>query len=171
MNRRLFYQGLWFPIISLNSEYIRKSSDRLLTYTLSHEFEMDRIFQETSSRLRIPTSGEKKGITDSAKDISAKGLTINQEELIEDERLMLELSKTMPLLPKPYAEWAMLLYLELNISCLKSFGMKSVNDDEESFGEELFMEFSGWSEFTQETYEIFVREIASNLRDADQGYG
>ena len=53
MNRRLFFQGLWFPIISLNSEYIRKSSDRLLTFALEHEFEMNRIYQEISSRLRI----------------------------------------------------------------------------------------------------------------------
>jgi hypothetical protein len=55
MNRRLFFQGLWFHIISLNSEYIRKSSDRLLTFALEHEFEMNRIYQEISSHVRVPT--------------------------------------------------------------------------------------------------------------------
>ncbi|NTV27150.1 MAG: hypothetical protein HGA93_00465 [Methanothrix sp.] len=76
MNRRLFFQGLWFPIISLNSEYIRKSSDRLLTFALEHEFEMNRIYQEISSHFRVPTNGEKHDIMYTAKEVSTKRLTI-----------------------------------------------------------------------------------------------
>ena len=111
MNRRLFFQWLWFPIISLNSEYIRKSSDRLLTFALEHEFEMNRIYQDISSHFRVPTQGEKQDITYSAKEVSTKRLMTTQGELFEDERLMHQLSRTQPLLPKPYAESAMLLYL------------------------------------------------------------
>jgi hypothetical protein len=171
MNRRLFYQGLWFPIISLNSEYIKRSNDRLLTFALEHEFEMNRIYQEISTQLRIPTQGEKRDIMDSAKGVSTKRLTITQGELIEDERLMHQLSKTQPLLPKPYAEMAMLLYLEANLPRLRSFGVKSSNANEEAFGEDLYREFGDWSEFSRITYELFVRELHFNLRDANQGYG
>jgi hypothetical protein len=171
MNRRLFFQGLWFPIISLNSEYIKKSSDRLLTFALEHELKMNRIYQEISSRLRILPQGEKQDIMDSSKEVSRKRLTITQGELFEDERLMHQLSRTQPLLPKPYAEMAMLHYIEANLSRLRSFGVKSSSTDEEAFGEELYQEFLSWSEFSQRTYELFVRELLSNLRDVNRGYG
>jgi len=171
MNRRLFCQGLWFPIISLNSEYIRQSSDRVLRFALEHEFEMSRIYQEVSSNLKALSQGEKRDIMDSAKDISTQRLKITKEELIDDEKLMHLLSKTQPLLPKPYAEKAMLLHLEANLSELQSFGQKSQSPEEEAYGEELYQEFQGWSEFSQETYEFYVREIQCNLKDANRGYG
>ncbi len=108
---------------------------------------------------------------DSAKEISKDRLKITKEELIEDEKLMNRLSKTQPLLPKPYAEKAMLLYLEADLPKLQPFGQKSQSPEEESFGEELYEEFQSWSRFSQETYELFVREIQCNLRDANRGYG
>jgi hypothetical protein len=170
-NRRLFCQGLWFPIISLNSEYIRQSSDRVLRFALEHEFEMNRIYQEISLNLKALSQGEKREIMDSAKEITTERLKITQEELIEDEKLMHRLSKIQPLLPKPYAEKAMLLYLETNLPELQLFGQKSQSPEEETFGEELYEEFQSWSRFSRETYELFVREIQCNLRDANQGYG
>jgi hypothetical protein len=42
---------------------------------------------------------------------------------------------------------------------------------EEIFGHELYEEFQSWSEFSQETYDHFVREVLLNLRDANRGYG
>ena len=30
--------------------------------------------------------------------------------------------------------------------------------------------FSSWSDFSAKTYELFVREIVANLREASQGY-
>jgi hypothetical protein len=124
-NRRLFCQGLWFPIISLNSEYIRKSSDRVLRFALEHEFEMNRIYQEISLNLKTLSQGERRDIMDSSKEITTERLKITQEELIEDEKLMYQLSKIQPLLPKPYAEKAMLRYLEANLPELQLFGQKS----------------------------------------------
>jgi hypothetical protein len=106
----------------------------------------------------------------SAQEISQKKLTITPEELIEDERLMHQLSLSSPLLPKPYAEMALLHYLEANFSRLESFGQKSASPEEEALGEELVVEFSSWSEFSTKTYELFVREIADHLREANQGY-
>lgn len=82
---------------------------------------------------------------------------------------MHQLSGTQQLLPKPYAERAMLLYLVANLPQLRSLGVKSSSTNEESFGEELYQEFLGWSEFSQRTYELFVRELLSNLRDTKPG--
>ncbi|MBN1236170.1 MAG: hypothetical protein JW999_09000, partial [Methanotrichaceae archaeon] len=170
MNRRLFCQKLWFPIISLNSEYIRQSPDRTLAFALEHEFEMSRIYQDISSHLRIISPDEKRDIMIQAQETSSKKLTITVEELMEDERLMHQLSLSSLLLPKPYAEMAMLHYLEANLPRLEPFGRKSASPEEEAFGEDLAAEFSSWSDFSIKTYRLFVREIAANLREANQGY-
>lgn len=170
MNRRLFCRKLWFPIISLNSEYIRLSRDGILAFALEHEFEMSRIYQDISSRLRTVSPDEKRDIMTSAREISPKKLTITAEELIEDEHLMHQLSMSSPLLPKPYAEMALLHYLQANLPRLEPFGRESARFEEEAFGEDLAEEFSSWSEFSAKTYGFFVREIAANLREASRGY-
>jgi hypothetical protein len=171
MNRRFFYNGLWFPIIALNSEYVVRSSDKRLAFALEHELEMSRIYMEISMNLRSLSPDEKRNVVDSAKNLSIERQKITQEELIEDERLMHELSLSSPLIPKPYAENAMLIYLEDHIDEMGSLGLKSSSADEEAFGAGLLEEFRGWSDFSQRTYEIFVREMISNLRDANKGYG
>jgi len=171
MNRRFYCRELWFPIISLNSEYIRQSNDRLLTFALEHELEMSRIFQDISKKLRMLSVDEKREITESAEHISRDRVQITPEELVQDEKLMHRLSLTQPLIPKSYAERAMLLYLEDNFEELKAYGLPSRNPEEQAFGEELYEEFRGWSDFSQTTYEIFVQEISSQLRDAFRGYG
>ncbi len=171
MNRRFFCKGLWFPIISFNSEYIRQSSDRVLAFALEHEFEMSRIYQDVSLNLRALSTDEKRDAMEFAQKASIKRLSITPEELIEDEKLMHQLSSTEPLIPKPYAERAMLLWLEDNFSRAESYGLPSINPEEKAFGEELALEFQSWSEFSQKTYEIFVREISANIREANRGYG
>jgi hypothetical protein len=108
---------------------------------------------------------------ESAEKSSTQRLSITQDELIEDETLMHQLSSTEPLIPKPYAEMAMLLWLEENCSRLKSYGLPSKSPEKEAFGEELLKEFRSWSGISQKTYELFVREIYANLRDANRGYG
>lgn len=170
MNRRIFYKGLWFPIIALNSEYIHQSSDRILAFTLDHEFEMSRIYMEISMNLRSLSPDEKRGVVDSAQNISTERLKITEVELFEDERLMQNLSSSEPLIPKPYAESAMLIYLEDNYDGIKHWGQNSRDPDEELFGAGLLEEFRGWSEFSQRTYKLFVSEVLSNLRDANKGY-
>jgi hypothetical protein len=171
MNRRFFVGGLWYPIISLNSEYIRQASDRILTFTLEHELEMSRIFLEISGNPRSLSIDDKREITDSAGKISLQKLGITPEELREDEMLMHRLALTEPLIPKSYAERAMLTYLEDHLADLEGYGQKSRSQEEEALGGELYQEFSGWSAFSQESYELFVREIWSLSRDAHLGYG
>jgi len=170
MNRRFFYNGLWFQIIALNSEYIHRSTDRILAFALDHEFEMSRIYMEISMNLRSLSPDEKRGVVDSAQSISTERLKITQEELIEDEKLMQDLSTNEPLIPKPYAESAMLIYLEDNYDSIKQYGQKSREPEEELFGAGLFKEFRSWSKFSQRTYGLFVSEVLSNLRDANKGY-
>jgi hypothetical protein len=171
MNRCIFCKGLWFPIIALNSAYVQQSSDRMLCFALEHELEMNRIYQSVSLNLKALSREEKQNAMNSALEISANRLKITQQELIEDERLMYRLSMTEPLIPKPYAERAMLILLEANLPRLQSFGRKSRSVEEEVFGDELYEEFQGWSEFSQRTYDLFIREILLNLRDENRGYG
>jgi hypothetical protein len=171
MNRRFFAGGLWYPMIALNSEYIRRASDRILAFTLEHELVMSRLFMEISGNLRSLSTDDKREITDSAGKISSQKLGITPEELREDETLMNQLSLSQPLIPKSYAERAMLIYLEDQLPDLEGFGQKSRSQEEAALGEELYREFRGWSEFSQETYELFVREIVSLLRDVHSGYG
>jgi hypothetical protein len=171
MNRRFFARGLWYPIISLNSEYISRASDRILTFTLEHELEMSRLFLEISSNPRSLSPDDKREITDSAGKISLQKLGITPDELREDEMLMHQLALSQPLIPKSYAERAMLIYLEDRLAELETCGQKSRSQEEESLGEELYEEFRGWSAFSQESYELFVREIGGLCRDAHRGYG
>jgi hypothetical protein len=170
MNRRFFYRDMWFPIIALNSEYIRQSSDRILGFTLEHEFEMSRIYQQISVNLRALSSDEKSQVAISAQQQAAARLQITQSELIEDEKLMIRLSKFRPLIPKPYAETALLGFLEDYFPDLRSYGIPSESDDERSFGTELYEEFHGWTALSKKTYASFVRELLADLREFNRGY-
>lgn len=170
MNRRLFCGHKWYPIVSLNSQYIRRSSDRILTFALEHELEMSRIYQEMLSPEKAITPDQKRDIMLSAQKTTEKKLTITPEELREDDRLMQDLALCSPLLPKPYAEMALLCYLEENLPRLEGYGKASSSDEEEAFGGELAAEFSGWKDFTIQTYDLFLREMAANIRDANRGY-
>ncbi|MGV8126433.1 MAG: hypothetical protein ACP5PV_04375 [Methanothrix sp.] len=170
MNSRLFCRGRWYPVIGLNSQYIRRSSDRILAFALEHELEMSRIYQEMVSPGKIISPDQKRNIMLSAQENTEKKLTITPEELREDDRLMQDLALCSPLLPKPYAEMALLCYLEENLPRLEGYGRKSSSDEEEAFGRELAAEFSGWKDFTIQTYDLFLREMAANIRDANRGY-
>jgi hypothetical protein len=171
MNRRFFFQDLWFPIISLNSEYIRRSSDEVLGFALEHEFEMGRIYKEISANLRTLSVEEKREIAGTAQEKSAKKRQITQGQLIEDEKLMTMLSQSQPLIPKPYAETGLLLYLEEHFSELQSFGATSESEEERSFGAKLYEEFHGWTDFSKSTFALFVREISAYLKEINRGYG
>ena len=170
MNRRLFCGHKWYPIISLNSQYIRCSNDRILAFALEHELEMSRIYQEMVSPGKIIAPDQKRDIMLSAQKSTEKKLTITPEELREDDRLMQDLALCSPLLPKPYAEMALFRYLEENLPRLEGYGRASSSEEEEAFGRELAEEFSGWKAFTIQTYDLFLREMAAHIRDANRGY-
>ncbi len=171
MNRRFFLQDLWFPIIAINAEYIKQSSDEVLGFTLEHEFEMGKIYKKISANIRAISGEEKRKIASTAQQISIKRRQITQSQLIEDEKLMVQLSMSQPLIPKPYAEMALLLYLENHFSELRPFGIPSENDEERSFGAKLYEEFHGWTDFSKSTFLLFVREILAYLKEINRGYG
>lgn len=170
MNRRFYCRGLWFSIISLNSEYLRQVSDRVLAYALEHEFEMGRLYQKAFQEMRKLSPGEKLEISQLAHQTSVKKTKISLEDLIDEERLMLSLSESQPVIPKPYAETALLTYLDDNFPDLEKFGAKSEDAEEDAFGTELYEEFEGWSEFSIESYRLFVREAALGVSEAFRGY-
>jgi hypothetical protein len=170
MNRRYYYRGLWFSIISLNSEYLRRVSDRVLAYALEHEFEMGRLYQQAFGEMRKLSPGEKLEISQLAHQTSVKKTKISLEDLIDEERLMLELSESQPVIPKPYAETALLTYTEENFSRLEKFSTESEDDEEDAFGAELYDEFEGWSKFSIQSFRLFVREAAQGVGEAYRGY-
>ncbi|MDD1739513.1 MAG: hypothetical protein LUQ30_01495 [Methanothrix sp.] len=165
----------FFPSVAIGlpgalDYYIRRSSDRILAFALEHELEMSRIYQDMVSPGRIVTPDQKRDIMLSAQEASEKKLTITPDELREDDRLMQELALSCPLLPKPYAEMALLCYLEDNLPRLEGYGQSSSSPEEAALGKELAAEFSGWKAFTIETYDLFLREMAAHIRDANRGY-
>ncbi len=168
MNRRFYIRGLWFSIISLNSEYIRLADDKLLAFALEHELEMSRLYEEVPMEPQPPE--KKLWISELARERSTEKLEITPTELIDEQRLMLSLSNSQPLVPKPYAEMALLFYLEENFDQLKDLGVKSRNEDEDAFGSGLYREFLGWSDFSRRTYHKFVMEIAHEVNEAHRGY-
>jgi hypothetical protein len=170
MNRRYYYRGRWFSIISFNSEYLRQVSDRILAYALEHEFEMGRLYQQAFREMRKLSPGEKLEISRLAHQTSVKKSRISLEDLLDEEKLMASLSESQPVIPKPYAETALLAHLEDNIPRLEKFGRESEDDEEDAFGAELYDEFEGWSLFSIKSYRLFVREAVMGVREAYRGY-
>jgi hypothetical protein len=170
MNRRYYYRGRWFSIISLNSEYLRRVSDRILAYALEHEFEMGRLYKQAFGEMRKLSPGEKLEISRLAHQASVKKSKISLEDLIDEERLMSSLSESEPVIPKPYAETALLAHLEENFSRLEKFSTESEDDEEDAFGAELYDEFEGWSKFSLQSFRLFVREAAQGVSEVYRGY-
>ncbi|MGB3945148.1 MAG: hypothetical protein WBK88_10185 [Methanothrix sp.] len=170
MNRRYFIRGLWFSIISLNCEYLKRAPDGIIAYALEHEFEMGRLYQEAFGEMRKLSPGEKLQISQAAHQTSIDKTRVSLADLIDEEMLMLQLSGSQPPIPKPYAETALLAYLEDNISKLEVFGSKSRDEGEDAFGAELYAEFEGWSLFSRESYRLFVREVDQGVRESYRGY-
>lgn len=165
LSRRLYCQKLWFSVISINSVYLAASSDKMLAFTLEHELEMIRIYEGISADIKN---------SESVASLSLKShegtLGITPDDLREDERLVLSIADTKPLLPKPYSELAMIDYLERNMSTIRESGIPSKNAEEDSFGSDLYNEFSGWSSFTKKSYQLYVTEIKAQMREAYRGY-
>jgi len=171
MNRRFYCNRLWFDIISLNSEYIRRSSDRMLAFIIEHELEMIRLYEERFPYLRRPRPKEKQLIAQLALERSAKKLGLTAIELGDDERLMIEISDSQPLIPKPYGETALLQFLETNIERLKYEGSLSRSAEDEAMGLRLYDEFAGWRDLSIDAYALLVREIECRLKESNLGYG
>jgi hypothetical protein len=170
MNRRFYCKGLWFSIISLNSQFIEQTTNRMLSFALEHEFQMNNLYDEATTNLRSLSPEEKRQIYETAYRGAVEKLSITPEEVAEEEMLMLKLTNTQPLIPKPYAEMALLCYLEDGFDTLEKFGHPSNSAKEDKFGRELYGEFSGWADFSHRTYHLFVREIVNNLEESYRGY-
>lgn len=166
MSRRLYYNGLWFSAISIVDRYAKNGSNRMMTFALEHEFELLKIYEDMSSE----KASLIKALEMAKPNSVIKKLGIKPDELREDERLILSLTETQPLIPKPYAEMALLVYLQDNFDRVEDLGYISQNEDEDVFGRGLYEEFGSWEEFTKSSYQLFVSEIQIRLKDAYTGY-
>jgi len=161
MGRRFYFRGLWFSVLGFNAAYLEKASDKMLTFAIEQELEMIRIYAEISAEAKVSQRVE---------DRAERHLNIQPDELREDERILMEISDSQPLIPRPYSEIGMLVYIETKFQEIKSMGVPSRDEAEEGFGSGLFKEFLGWEPFTRKSYLIFVSEIRDKMRDAFSGY-
>src|SRR3990170_793159 len=147
LNRR-YYLGKWYPIITLNKKYLREASQAMLKYTLEHELFQKEIYEENMrSGIRKFTLGEKRKISDETMNKAIEKSGITNKELRMEKEIMLKISSVSPLIPKPFAETALYLYVEKNIEVLKDYGMDSRTDKEDKIYPSLEISVQFFSDF------------------------
>ena len=170
LNRR-YYLGKWYPIITLNKKYLREASEAMLKYTLEHELLQKEIYEENMrSGIRKFTPDEKRNISNETMNKAIEKSGITNSELGMEKEIMLKISSVSPLIPKPFAETALYLFVEKNIEVLKDYGMDSMTDKEDKIGKKLNADFKGWIDFSMNTYKIFLSDIKKELNYMDYGY-
>jgi len=173
MNRR-YYLDSWFTIITINKAYLRLASDTMLKYTLLHELYQKEMYEiRLKEGLRLFKPEEKRLINLEAKRKSIDVSGITEEELLREIELMLSLTTTFPLVPKPFAETCLFRYLEENLDKLKGLGNKSSLDSDEKIGKTLYSDFIDWIDFSLEAYRLFLGELKRELDFTylEYGYG
>ncbi len=170
LNRR-YYLGSWYSIITLNTMYLKEASETMLKYTLEHELLQKEIYEENMRKdARKFSPDEKRKISDDSltKAIEKSGIT--REELAKERELMLKISSSSPLVPKPFAETALYMYVEKNLDGLKGFGEASMTEKEERIGKKLNADFKEWIDFSMDVYKIFLYDVKKELNYRDYGY-
>ncbi|KCZ70673.1 hypothetical protein ANME2D_02696 [Candidatus Methanoperedens nitroreducens] len=170
LNRR-YYLGSWYSIITLNKAYLKEASETMLKYMLLHELLQKEIYDENmKDGGRKFTYEERRKISDETLKNAIEQSGITKDELEKEKKLMLRLSYTSPLIPKPFAEAALYWYMEKNLEELKHFGEASKTEKEDELGKKLNSDFKEWLDFSTNTYKIFLSEIKKELNYTDYGY-
>ncbi|VVB92139.1 Uncharacterised protein [uncultured archaeon] len=170
LNRR-YYLDSWYSIITLNSAYLEEASETMLRYTLEHELLQKEIYEENLlGESRKFTPEEKRGISDETLNRAIEKTGITKEELARERQLMLKISHTSPLIPKPFAETALFRYIEKNIGELEMYSEASRNEKEDNIGTKLNSDFKEWIDFSMNTYRTFLADVKKELNYMDYGY-
>jgi|GEM_PF-1608958 len=93
-------------------------------------------------------------------------------ELMDDDRLMIEISDSQPLIPKPYGETALLQFLETNFDRARPNEFPSRSKEDEAMGGRLYKEFADWRDVSLEEKEQaaslpFQRQVRPCLQTAN----
>lgn len=170
LNRR-YYLGSWYSIITLNSTYLKEASETMLRYTLEHELLQKEIYEENlRGESRKFTPEEKRKISDGTLNRAIEKTGITKDELAGEKKLMLKISHTSPLIPKPFAETALYRYIEKNLGELKDYCETSKTEKEDNIGKKLNSDFKEWIDFSMKTYRTFLTDVKTELNYMDYGY-
>lgn len=171
MNRR-YYLGSWYSIITLNRAYVKEASETMLRYTLEHELLQKEIYEEAlmGTGQKKFTPEEKRKISDETLKLAVEKTGITPDELERENRLMLRVSYTSPLLPKPFAEAALYWYMEKNLDEFRGYGKASRAEKEDELGKKLNNDFKEWLDFSVSTYRLFLEDVKKELNYSDYGY-
>ncbi len=170
LNRR-YYLDSWYSIITINSAYLKEASETMLRYSLEHELLQKEIYEENlRGESRKFTPEEKRRISDETLNRAIEKTGITKDELARERQLMLEISHTSPLIPKPFAETALYRYVEKNIEGLKDYRETSKTGKEDEIGKKLNSDFKEWIGFSMNTYRIFLADVKNELNYMDYGY-
>lgn len=171
MNRR-YYLGSWYSIITLNRTYVKETSETMLRYTLEHELLQKEIYEEAllGTEQKKFTPEEKRKISDETLKRAVEKTGITPNELARENQLMLRVSYTSPLLPKPFAEAALYWYMEKNLEEFKEYGKASRAEKEDELGKKLNTDFKEWLDFSVNTYKVFLEDVKKELNYSDYGY-
>ncbi|MCX9011626.1 MAG: hypothetical protein OIN66_10965 [Candidatus Methanoperedens sp.] len=171
MNRR-YYLGSWYSIITLNRTYVKEASETMLRYTLEHELLQKEIYEEAlmGAEQKKFTPEEKRKISDETLKQAVEKTGITPDELARENQLMLRVSYTSPLLPKPFAEAALYWYMEKNLEEFKEYGKASRAEKEDELGKKLNTDFKEWLDFSVNTYRVFLEDVKKELNYSDYGY-
>jgi len=170
LNRR-YYLGSWYSIITLNKKYLEEASETMLRFTLEHELLQKEVYEgNIRNEARKFTPEEKRRISDETLNKAIEKSGITREEIEKEKALMLKISKTSPLIPKPFAETALYWYIERHLDELKYLGEPSRTEKEDALGKTLNSDFKEWIDFSAGVYKLFMSEVKKELNYTDYGY-
>ncbi|MDP2841497.1 MAG: hypothetical protein Q8O17_04395 [Candidatus Methanoperedens sp.] len=170
LNRR-YYLGSWYSIITLNRKYLEEASKTMLQFTLEHELLQKEVYEENiRNEARKFTPEEKRKISDETLNKAIEKSGITREEIAAEKALMLNISHSSPLIPKPFAETALYWYIERHLDELKYLGEPSMNEKEDTLGKKLNTDFKEWIDFSAGVYKLFMSEVKKELNYTDYGY-
>jgi hypothetical protein len=143
----------------------------MLQFTLEHELLQKEVYEENiRNEARKFTPEEKRKISDETLNKAVEKSGITREEIAAEKALMLKISHTSPLIPKPFAETALYWHIERHLDELKYLGEPSMNEKEDAIGKKLNADFKEWIDFSAGVYKLFLSEVKKELNYTDYGY-
>jgi len=173
MVRRYYLEGRWYPLLAVNEAYLDEASPVMVEYTLEHEFYQMELYHQRVAEKGVMrfTREEKREISAVADKKAVEKVGISEDELIREKTIMLRVSHTSPLVPKPFAEACLYRYLQENLDELAEQGVASTTPREEEVGVRMSTDFQEWMEAALSVYRLYLDRLKRELEYLDYGYG
>ena len=169
IHRRFFVHGAWFSVMALNEAYLTSASELMLRYMVEHEIAQGELYKVLTERgVRGLNPEMKRLIYEKARLRAIQQSGIDEEELEEERRLILDLCSKYPLIPVHFASAALFIYLDKNWATVKRFGVSSRDDIEEELAK---TNFNAWADASLELFGLFLKELRKELAMTGTEYG